>query len=331
MPSKALADFKIVITDAEFADLSIEHEVAAARGFTLTVRQCRTEADLIREGSDADGLVNQYAQITKTVIDSLQNCQVISRYGIGLNTIDVDAATAAGIQVANVADGSLEEVSDHAVAMLLSSARGLDALSRSTQAGRWNYAAAGRLRRIKGKTLGLLGFGRIPQLVAHKMAGFGVELIAFDPYCDPTVAAGFGVTLVPFNEVLARADYISVHTPLLPDTLHLLGSAQFALMKPTTVVINTSRGPVIDEAALVTALKTGKIRGAYLDVLESEPLAAANPLLELDNVMITPHTAWYSEDSERDIRSRAVTNVLDVLEGLECSNTVNRAGLQTAV
>lgn len=316
--------YKIVVTDYEFADLAPEQAVMDKAGLILTPAQCRSEAELIEVCADADAIINQYAQITPRVIAALGTCKVISRYGIGLNTIAVPEATAAGICVANVPDGSLEDVSDHAAAMMLSLARGLGRFDAAVRAGRWDYTVAKPLFRMRGKTLGLLSFGQIPQRLARKMAAFGVTVIAHDPYANPAVAADLGVTLVDSETLYRQADFLSVHVPLTDSTQGMVGHDQFALMKPTAYLINTARGPVVDQPALVEALQRGVIAGAGLDVFESEPLGADHPLASLPNVLLSPHCAWYSEESEVEIRSKAAQNVVDVLQGRLPTYHVNR-------
>lgn len=307
--------FKIVVTDSEFPDLAPEIEVMARAGFTLTPHQAKTEDELIAACADADGLLNQYAQLTPRVIASLDKCRVISRYGIGLNTIDVAAATARCICIGNVPDGSLEEVSDHAIALLLSLARGVTKFNDAVKKGVWDYTLVKPLYRVRGRTLGLISFGNIAQRVAAKMAGFGVTIIAFDPYANKDKAREMGVELVDLDTLCARSDYVSVHVPLLPETQHLLTTRHFDLMKPSTIVINTARGPVIDEQAMIAALQAGKIAGAGLDVFEQEPVRADHPFKGMDNVIMTSHAAWYSEDSELEIRTKTAQNVVDVLQG----------------
>ena len=307
--------YKIVVTDYEFPDLSPEEAVAARAGYMLTPKQCRSEEELIAACHDADGIINQYALMTSRVIDSLKKCKIISRYGIGLNTIDVPAATARGIYVANVPDGSLEEVSDHAIALLLSVSRGIAKFNAAVKSGKWDYTVVKPLYRTRGRTLGLLSFGKIPQRVARKMASFGVRIIAHDPFPDAARAAELGVELVDLATLCRQSDYLSLHVPLTDATQHMMGAAQFALMKPTAILINTARGPVVDEAALIEALASGRIAGAGLDVFEKEPIDRNHPFMSMDNVVLSSHAAWYSEDSEFEIRSKATQNVVDVLQG----------------
>lgn len=313
----------IVVTDHEFPDLAPEREVIEAAGFALVDAQARSEADLIRACEGADALINQYSQLTPAVISRLSRCRIISRYGIGLNTIDIPAATAAGIAVANVPDGSLDEVSDHAIALLLALSRGLGVYDRAIRAGRWDYAAPAPLHRLRGRTLGLLGFGQIPQRVAAKAQAFGLRVIAHDPFVTPDVAASRGVELVDADTLYATADAVSVHVPLTDETHGAVGADAFARMKPTALLVNTARGPVVDEDALVAALERGDIAGAGLDVFEREPLPESSPLRRSERVLLSPHAAWYSEDSELKIRTKTAQNVILALTGQPVPYQVN--------
>lgn len=314
----------VVVTDYEFGDLELERRILDSAGYRLIPAQARTPAELLEACAQADGLINQYAQISAEVLAGLPALKVISRYGIGVNTIDVEAATDAGIAVANVPDGSLHEVSEHAAAMILSLARGLGGFGASVRSGSWDYTASGQLFRVRGRTLGLIGFGHIPQTLVRKLAGFELTVLAYDPYADPAVATELGVRLAGLEEVLAAAHFVSVHVPLNAATEHLIGSREFAVMRPDAVLINTSRGPVVDEAALVKALRSGQIGGAGLDVFETEPLTVDHPLCSLDNVLLSPHAAWYSADSEEEIRRKTAENVVEVLDGRACSRLVNQ-------
>ncbi|WP_337831017.1 C-terminal binding protein [Pseudonocardia sp. TMWB2A] len=314
----------VVVTDYEFPDLELERTLVEDAGLRFVAARTRTPDEIVAACAGADGIINQYAQLTADVIARLPRTRVISRYGIGLNTIDVDAATQAGILVTNVPDGSLDDVSDHAAAMILGLARGLGRQDRSMRAGGWDYAASGPLYRLRDRVLGLVGFGRIPQRLAVKMQAFGMRVLATDPHADASAAAAAGVELVEPGELYRRADVVSVHAPLTPETSGMVDAAAFAAMKPTTYLVNTARGPVVDEAALVEALRTGRIAGAGLDVFESEPLAADHPLRGLDSVLLSPHCAWYSVDSEAEIRTKTTQNVIDVLTGRLPAYPVNR-------
>ncbi|RXJ02038.1 C-terminal binding protein [Anaerobacillus alkaliphilus] len=306
---------KVVITDYEYKSLTTEQDVLKTVGIELITAQCKTEEEVIEACSDADGILNQYAPITRRVIENLKNCKVIARYGVGVNTIDVDAATEKGIIVSNVTDYCIDEVSDHAFALLMSAARKVVALNNSVKKGTWDFNIGVPIFRLRGRVLGLVGFGQIPQALAKKAQGFGIEVVAFDPFVREEIASQLNVQLVTLEELCKNADFISVHAPLNEQTQGLLSDAEFSLMKTETFIINTARGPVIDEKSLIRALQSGTIAGAALDVLEEEPIPIDNPLLKMENVILNPHVAWYSEEAQEELKRKTAQNVADVLSG----------------
>lgn len=313
----------VVVTDHEFADLAPERAVIESAGFTLVDAQASSAEEVIRACAEADAVINQYQQLDAEVISRLDRCRIISRYGIGLNTIDVPAATAAGIAVANVPDGSLDDVSDHTIALMLALSRGVAAYDRSIRTGEWSYRAAGPLFRLRGSTLGLVGFGQIPRRVAAKAAPFGLRVVAYDPFASEQDARDLGVELVTLDDLYSRSDVISVHVPLTQETQGLIDAQAFARMRPTALLVNTSRGPVVDESALIAALERRGIAGAGLDVFGVEPLDVDSPLRRSDRVVLTPHAAWYSEDSEVEIRTKTAQNVVLALQGAPVPYQVN--------
>ncbi|GBF10662.1 C-terminal binding protein [Tepidibacillus sp. HK-1] len=316
--------FKVVVTDFEFQTLEPEKEVLASLDVEFVAVQCKTEEEVIEACKDADGIINQYAPITRKVIENLENCKVIARYGVGVNTIDLDVATEKGIVVGNVTDYSMDEVSDHAFALLLALARKVVKLNHEVKNGVWNFNLGKPVFRLRGRTLGLVGLGRIPQTLAKKAQAFGLNIIAYDPYVPVEVAKGLNVELVELNDLFKQSDYISVHAPLMDSTRGMISDEQFNLAKKEAFIVNTARGSVIDEAALIRALQEGKIAGAGLDVLEFEPIQEDNPLLKMENVIITPHVAWYSEESEIELKRKTAQNVADVLSGYFPTYLVNR-------
>lgn len=320
-----MSNLKVVVTDYEYNTLKYEEEVLAKIGATLVPAQCKTEEELIEACKDADGILNQYAQLTPRVIKSLEKCKVIGRYGVGVNTVDLDAATEKGICVVNVPDYCMDEVSDHAMALILACARKVVLMNNEVKKGNWDYKVSIPITRIRGQRLGLISFGRIAQTLAKKAQAFGLELLVYDPYVPQEVAGKNNVKLVSLEELLKESDFVSVHAPLTPETEHLLGEKEFQMMKKSAYVINTGRGPVIDEKALIKALQQGWIAGAGLDVLEVEPPAADNPLLTMDNVVVTPHVAWYSEQASIELKTKAAKGVAEVLEGYFPKNLVNKA------
>jgi D-3-phosphoglycerate dehydrogenase / 2-oxoglutarate reductase len=319
-----MGKFKVVVTDYEFQTLDPEKEVLSSIDVDFTAVQCRTEEEVIRECRDADAIINQYAPISKRVIENLERCKVIARYGVGVNTIDLDAATEKGIVVANVTDYSVDEVSDHAFALLLALVRKVVKLNYEVKNGVWNFNLGKPIFRLRGRTLGLVGLGRIPQALAKKAQAFGLNVIAYDPYIPEEVANYLNVRLTGLNDLFRQSDYISVHAPLTERTRGMISNEQFDLVKKELFIVNTARGPVIDEAALIHALQTKKIAGAGLDVTEHEPIQKDNPLLKMENVIITPHVAWYSEESENELKRKTAQNVVDVLSGYYPNYLVNR-------
>lgn len=320
-----MSEFKVVVTDYEYDTFVPEEQVLNKVGIKLTFAQCKTEEEVIEACKDADALINQYAPISRKVIENLENCKVISRYGVGFNTIDIDAATEKGIIVGNVTDYCLDEVSDHAMAMLLSSVRKVTLMNNAVKNGNWDFKIAVPIFRLRGRTLGLVGFGNIPQTVAKKAQAFGINVIAYDPFVPEAVAKDMDVKLVSLDELCEQSDYISVHTPLNQHTQGMISHDQFNKMKQEAFIINTARGPVIDEKALIQALQEGKIAGAGLDVLEIEPVEQENPLLKMDNVILNPHSAFYSVEAEAELKRKTAENVADVLSGYYPTYLVNRA------
>lgn len=308
-----MAKYKVVVSDWEFEDLSYEKAILDNEEIELVSVQCITEQDVIAHCHDADAIINSYAPINQRVIKELKKCKVISRYGVGVNNIDLEAATEKGICVANVPDYCIDEVSDHALALLLSWARKIPFADKATKEKDWDYKLSGPIYRLKGRILGLIGFGKISQRLAEKAAPLGLKVIAYDPYFPKEVALEKGVELVSLDEICSKSDIISVHVPLTNETNGIIGKKQLESMKKETFIINTSRGPAIDEEALIHALETDQIAGAALDVTEEEPIRRDHPFLSMDHIIVTPHVAWYSEEAEREVRSKVAMAVADVL------------------
>jgi len=319
-----MSKFKVVITDYEFSTSTIEEELLATVGAELIRAQCRTEEEVIEAAKEADGLLNQYAPITRKVLESLPNLKVVSRFGVGVNTIDIEAATENGILVGNVTDYCMDEVSDHAFALILACARKVVSLNNEVKAGKWDYKASIPVYRLRGRLLGLVGFGRISQALAKKAQAFGFKVVAYDPFVKEAVAQDLGVGLVELNELCKLSDFISIHAPLLEATRGMISEEQFRLMKKDAYIINTSRGSVIDEKALINALEAGEIAGAGIDVTQEEPIQKNNRLLKMDNVIISPHVSWYSEEAELELKRKSTQNVADVLAGYYPTYLVNK-------
>ena len=249
------------------------------------------------------------------MINQFEQCRIIARTGIGIDTIDLDVATTKGIVVTNVPEYCEDEVSDHAMALLLALARNVTRGNAQVHGGEWALAKLKPMFRLRGRTVGLVGFGKIPRLVAAKAQAFGLNVVAFDPYIEPSDAASLGVELLSLEELMANSDFVSIHTPLTPETRHMIGADVLAGMKPEAMLINTARGGLVDVDALADALDAGSLAGAGLDVLPDEPPTADLRLMDRDNVILTPHTAFYSEQSMIDLQAKAAQQVALVLAG----------------
>jgi D-3-phosphoglycerate dehydrogenase len=312
---------RVVIVDGaryRSDDFAFERSHWEPLGIHVRVERCETEEQIIATAQDADVVVylGLYAPFTRAVIQALPRCRLIARYGIGMDSVDIPAATEQGMVVANAAEYCVPEVADHATALILALARRITLLDRHLHGGQWANALElfPPVPRLSTLTLGIVGFGRIGQRVARNVSAMVGEILAADPYVTQEAAAAHGAQLASLDELLARSDFVTLHTPLLPATRGLVGATQLARMKPTAYLINTSRGPVVDEAALIDALQKGVIAGAALDVFDSEPLAQDSPLRDMDNVILTPHFAAYSEQALEDLRASVVRTVIDVLQ-----------------
>src|SRR5262245_3176431 len=276
--------FIIAITDYVFPSLEPERQVLAPLGVELRPQQCHSEQETIELTREADGVLNCYAKITARVIENLKHCKIIARYGIGVDNVDVVAATRSGILVTNVPDYCIDEVSDHALALLLALARHIVAADAAVKAGTWDVVSHAEIRRLRGQTLGLVGFGKIAIAVSAKAQALGLRVLAHDSYLDAELIARHGVEAVDLDTLLTSSDAVSIHVPLLPETRNLIGERELARMKATAFLINTSRGGIVDEEALAVALKEGRLGGAALDVLSAEPLPADHPLRPAPNI-----------------------------------------------
>jgi D-3-phosphoglycerate dehydrogenase len=318
----------VAVTDHVFADLDQERELLSAAGHELRFEENATSADEVKRAvAGADAVLNCYAPMPADVIATLHGCVVIARYGIGIDTIDLDEATANGILVTNVPDYCIDEVSDHALALILSLARGVTRLDRSVRAGSWTPTDARPLHRLRGRTLGLVGFGRIARALAAKAAPLGLRVVTTDPFVPVDAVRQAGVEPTSLEGLLAVADVVSVHAPLTPESHHLIGAGELARLKPGAILVNTSRGPLIDLEALRDALAEGRLGGAGLDVLESEPPAPDDQLLGRDDVIVTPHAAFYSEESVAELQRKAVEQVIEALAGHTPPYAVNAEAL----
>ncbi len=317
---------KVVITDHRFPDVEQERRAVEAAGGKLVVAETVDEQELTELCKDADGVLTVRAPITKRVIGAMQRCRIIVRYGIGVDSIDIPAATARGIMVANVPDYCVDEVSDQALTLLLMLNRQMIPAISLAKEERWEISKMPPIHRLRGQTCGLAGCGKIGSLLAGKAAALGMRILIHDPYVTASRSREMGGELVSLDALLGRSDFISLHMPLKEETRHLFGEASFAKMKSTACIINTARGGLIDEAALLAALDSGKIFGAGLDVMESETAftPAGIPLVNHAKVIVTPHTAWLSVEARETLQLRAIEQVLACLNGQTPYGLINR-------
>ncbi len=314
----------VAILDCNFPSTSLEEAIVSAAGAELRKGQCRTEDEVIAFARDVDAIIVQYAPLTRRVLSELRRCRVIARYGIGVDNVDVPAATDHGIWVTNVPGFCAAEVAEHTLAFILSLGRRLVRLDRSVRAGQWETIGVMRpTRRLSELTLGLVGFGRVARELAPRARALGLRVVATAPHTSAEVMASFGVEQASFDQVLEQSDIVSLHLPLTSATRHLIDARRLAQMKPTAFLINTSRGALVDERALIDALREGRLAGAALDVLEVEPPARDNPLLAMDNVVVTPHSAYYSDDSLAYLQTAVAQEVVRVLGGDRPKSPVN--------
>jgi D-3-phosphoglycerate dehydrogenase / 2-oxoglutarate reductase len=315
------------VSDSVFPNLDPAREVLARIGAELHLAKEPTAEAILGVARDADALLATYAKITAEMIPEMKKCRIISRFGIGVDNVDIPAASKAGIVVTRVPDYCIDEVSDHTLALLLALVRKIPSSNARTHAGRWEMPAVVPIHRLRGSILGLVGFGRIPQLVAPKAQAFGIKVVAYDPYIERDAFTRARVEKVEFDELLKMSDYISIHSPLVPETRHLFNADVFRRMKPTAYLVNTARGPIIDETALAQALDAKQLAGAGLDVLSQEP-PNGSPLFGRDNVILTPHTSFYSVESLVDLQVKAADEIVRVFNGEMPRNPVNPEALR---
>jgi len=311
-----MAKFRVAMIDYDYDSLEHIERTLAEYDARLDAQHSRDIEDAKRFARDADGVIIQkLGPIDDAFIASLEKCRVLGRTGIGLDPIDVAAATRHAMCVVHVPGYCSEEVSDHAMALLLTLARKTALYSNSVKGGTWDFNVGRPIARLRGLTLGLVGFGSIPRLLAPKARGFGLEVVACDPFVQEAEMARYGVGKVDLETLLAASDFVSIHAPLVPATEGMIGREQLARMKRSALLINTSRGPLIQEEALIEALRAGEIAGAGLDVLWEEPPPADHPLFAMENVVLTPHAGYYSEQSLVDLHVQLARNVGSVLAG----------------
>jgi len=309
-----MARFKVVMTDDRHKTYEEEKKVLDSIGAELVIANCTTVQEVINVCKDADGIMVNLAPMPAEVINKLERCKVIARYGVGYDNVDVAACTQKGIYLANVPDYCAEEVSDQALALLMACARKVARRDAQVRAGQWNIGSADPIYRIAGKTFTFLGFGMIGRCLYRKIKGFDFSrILIYDPFIDAETIRSLGAEKVEWEEALKNGDFISVHMPLNDKTRGTIDASAFNLMKSSAIIINTSRGPVIDEKALIEALTKGKINSAGLDVHSKEPLDKDSPFMRIENCVLSDHVGWYSEDSMSELKRKVAENVKDVL------------------
>lgn len=313
----------IVVTDHPFANLDATMSVLRSLDGEVLVAQAKTEDELISLVRDADAVLNTYAKITSRVVQEMKRCRIVARYGIGVDNVDIETCTSRGIIVTNVPDYCVDEVSDHALALLMCLARKVNRLDAAVKNGVWTYVPFQPMFRLRGKVLGLVGFGKIARQLASKARALGLEIVAYDPYLPPERIAAENARPVDLGSLMETSDFISVHCPLTPETRGLIGEAFLKKMKPTACLINTARGGIVDERALFEILKAGKIAGAALDVVSEEGPSVSEKLKGLDTLIVTPHAAFYSEESVVELQVKAATQVVKVLTGQRPDYPIN--------
>ena len=310
------SSYRVLVTDYVWPSLEPERKVLSEIGAEIIETPDQSEATLAELARDADAVMTCFAQVTKKVIEAATKCVVISRYGVGVDNISVDTATEQGIPVTYVPDYCVDEVSDHVMALLLSWNRQIQFYDVVAKIGDWSGTASPYpLMRLRGRTLGIVGLGRIGQVVAKKAQSFGLNIVAFDPYVSSEQAASIGVQLLGLPDLMTCSDYITLHPPLNDDTRALIDANLIGMMKEDAYIINCARGPIIDEQALYQALSNHSIGGAGLDVMQAASPPSNHPLFSLDNVQVTPHVAFLSQQSVLELEIRTAQATVDVLQG----------------
>lgn len=311
-PQVALVDWS-----DEFWPMGFEQDRLAAVGARWVQQRCLTEEEMLAVARDALVIIVQSIRplLTRRSIAQLTRCRCLVRAGAGFDSIDVAAATERGMMVCNTPTYCTDEVADHAIALLLACLRHVPRLDRGLRRGDHTMTIIDHTRRVAGSTLGIIGFGRIGSRVAQRMRGWDLRILACDPYVGEGRVQRYGAELVSLDELLQASDFISMHVPLTPETHHLIGRRELALCKPSAILVNDARGQVVDQAALVEALREGRLWAAGLDVFESEPLPDDSPLLSLENVVLTPHAAAYSPQSRADLCALMCEIGSDVAQG----------------
>lgn len=319
------ANKRIAIVDFDFSDSDIEERMCTQAGIELSVHFGRCDAsDMVKYAQGADAVISSYGDVTREALAALvPRLKVVSRTGTGVDNIDVDAATEMGVAVCNVPGYGTEVVSDHAIALALSCLRRINEQDADMRRGIWDYARTRPLGQVKGRRFGIVGMGAIGRATARKASGLGFEVVCASRSLEPGTVVDGAYPVLSFRELVKSCDVVSFHTALTPQTRHLLDEASIASMKPEAIVVNTSRGAVIDTVALARALSEGRLWGAGLDVFEDEPLAMDHPIAKAPNTVFTPHAAYWSEESGIELRTRACQAAIDVLLGVAPRDCLN--------
>ncbi len=323
-----MSKFKVVITDHEYETIDRELAILGQADAEVRDLQCKDEQKILDEAKDADALIVQYAKMPRSLIEQLDKCRIIARYATGFDGIDLEAATEKGIYVCNVNDYCREEVATHALALLMELSRRVGAYNRWTHEGNW-FSMPGIQHSLREQIIGVISFGRIARNFIDRVKPLCSHIWVYDAYVDPKAIREYGAEPKSFDEICQNADYISIHCPLTSDTRHLFHKGVFQTMKKSAAIINVARGPVISQEDLIWALENREIGGAALDVMETEPPDRDNPLFSYDNVIITPHVAWYSEESQDILQSTPAQDVVRALKGQIPLNVVNKEVLKT--
>ncbi|NLJ98040.1 MAG: C-terminal binding protein [Tissierellia bacterium] len=315
---------KVIITDCDHEDINIETEILNSAGMEFELLQCKTEEELIKQCWNAEILINQYAPITESVMKSLPKLKLVIRYGVGVNNIDVVAATKLGVQVCNVPDYGMNEVADHAIALMLSLTRKIVLMNDYTKNTKWDYSRSIPIHRSSTMTVGVVGLGRIGRNFAKKAYALDFNVIGYDPYYKPNEEDGTDyITSVDIETLMKQSDVISIHCPL-EGARNLFDENAFKKMKKTAFIINVARGGIINEAALDKALENREIAGAALDCVEFEPMNPRSPLFRHDNFICTPHMAWYSEEASLELKRKVTEEAVRFYRGQQVKYPVNK-------
>ncbi|MEZ4862939.1 MAG: C-terminal binding protein [Caldilineaceae bacterium] len=325
-----MARFTVLVTDYAWPTLDQERAVLDPVDAELLVAETGAEAELVQLAPRADAILTCWQKVTPAVLNAAPRCLHVSRYGVGLDNIALTRATELGIVVTNVPDFCVEEVSDHALALILACARRVVGFDRAIRNGQWDNKGQGPIPRLRGQTLGLIGFGNSARALADKARALGMRIIAYTPRLPTTALRAPDLATTDLTLLLRESDYISIHAPLTPATRHLLNANTLRQLKPTAFLINTARGAIVDEDALLQALREGWLAGAALDVLSQEPISSDHPFLALENVILTPHAAFYSEAAIDELARKAAEHVAQSLQGAIPANLVNSEVLTRA-